>query len=126
MRCVVICSKNVTFAVATTIAFMSDCLERSCDLLKKCYLCSSNNNEARRHSFEIQVVICSKNVTFAVATTICCEFYLLLNSCDLLKKCYLCSSNNNIFVFNKKGGTVVICSKNVTFAVATTILTRTD
>ena len=40
-----------------------------CDLLKKCYLCSSNNNEMVFASSLFHVVICSKNVTFAVATT---------------------------------------------------------
>ena len=42
----------------------------SCDLLKKCYLCSSNNNYRIHCYFHNCVVICSKNVTFAVATTI--------------------------------------------------------
>ena len=41
--------------------------------------------------------------------------------CDLLKKCYLCSSNNNFCNIVSETALVVICSKNVTFAVATTI-----
>ena len=67
---VVICSKNVTFAVATTIVVVVSSHTLGCDLLKKCYLCSSNNNES----------ITSDRKAFG---------------CDLLKKCYLCSSNNN-------------------------------
>ena len=117
-----ICSKNVTFAVATTINFIIMTPKHSCDLLKKCYLCSSNNNERRAGELETVVVICSKNVTFAVATTISGATENPHNCCDLLKKCYLCSSNNNVNVITEVRIRVVICSKNVTFAVATTIL----
>ena len=92
-----------------------------CDLLKKCYLCSSNNNEMVFASSLFHVVICSKNVTFAVATTIIKDAVVVAESCDLLKKCYLCSSNNNCAICGGVFLAVVICSKNVTFAVATTI-----
>ena len=67
-----------------------------CDLLKKCYLCSSNNNRTMLYTLFDVVVICSKNVTFAVATTIATSGLKSTGCCDLLKKCYLCSSNNNI------------------------------
>ena len=93
---VVICSKNVTFAVATTIGSTIIYAGISCDLLKKCYLCSSNNNGTNTAAFLRRVVICSKNVTFAVATTICLMSAAEEAGCDLLKKCYLCSSNNNL------------------------------
>ena len=72
------------------------------------------------------VVICSKNVTFAVATTISAIITRMAFSCDLLKKCYLCSSNNNPKLRGKPCKHVVICSKNVTFAVATTIIRGID
>ena len=93
---VVICSKNVTFAVATTITYVSIFFAKSCDLLKKCYLCSSNNNVVSVLYNITYVVICSKNVTFAVATTIFLFKEVHRTGCDLLKKCYLCSSNNNL------------------------------
>ena len=67
-----------------------------CDLLKKCYLCSSNNNFVTTRFITCDVVICSKNVTFAVATTIQIAAKIHYHGCDLLKKCYLCSSNNNL------------------------------
>ena len=121
LNVVVICSKNVTFAVATTMGEMSASWQGCCDLLKKCYLCSSNNNELSYLIYIRSVVICSKNVTFAVATTIRMAITLFVDSCDLLKKCYLCSSNNNEWALLNRWPKVVICSKNVTFAVATTI-----
>ena len=116
-----ICSKNVTFAVATTISSQTWTPSTCCDLLKKCYLCSSNNNLTTGTSTISPVVICSKNVTFAVATTILFESAVTRHGCDLLKKCYLCSSNNNETDVVLTLLPVVICSKNVTFAVATTI-----
>ena len=117
-----ICSKNVTFAVATTIVLFKLTRFARCDLLKKCYLCSSNNNLRAPSRAAAPVVICSKNVTFAVATTIFRTEELTVISCDLLKKCYLCSSNNNCHHVRALCRHVVICSKNVTFAVATTIV----
>ena len=108
-------------AVATTIGFHARHPVVGCDLLKKCYLCSSNNNILVVNVTIKVVVICSKNVTFAVATTIFRFLFKEIHSCDLLKKCYLCSSNNNKTRTSPSSRTVVICSKNVTFAVATTM-----
>ena len=94
-RCVVICLKICTFAVATTTNLISLLQTTSCDLLENLYLCGSNNNLFIHRPHTILVVICLKICTFAVATTTERKKIRLKYCCDLLENLYLCGSNNN-------------------------------
>ena len=41
----------------------------SCDLLEKSYLCGINNNDRKRNTDRVFVVICLKSLTFVVSIT---------------------------------------------------------
>ena len=47
----------------------ADCRNRSCDLLKIHYLCGNKDNPLIRAAVGLNVVICSKFITFAVTKT---------------------------------------------------------
>ena len=69
IKCVVICSKFITFAVTKTIpAFLKENIE-CCDLLKIHYLCGDKDNKPHTCNNGQMVVICSKFITFAVTKT---------------------------------------------------------
>ena len=70
IKCVVICSKFITFAVTKTITFFVNNDHHSCDLLKIHYLCGDKDNERYLQDVNNWVVICSKFITFAVTKTI--------------------------------------------------------
>ena len=67
----------------------------SCDLLKIHYLCGRNDNVTGRTVASIEVVICSKFITFVVEMTTITIVDLNDGSCDLLKIHYLCGRNDN-------------------------------
>ena len=92
--CVVICSKFITFAVTKTTRPKSLFMSWCCDLLKIHYLCGDKDNERKqrdkwyvlwfaqnslplrwqrqlltKYTSTIEVVICSKFITFAVTKT---------------------------------------------------------
>ena len=69
---------------------------------------------------ESNVVNCSKNPIFAYAITTIIKPSPISNSCELLKKSYLCLCNNNDQFASSIDPAVVNCSKNPIFAYAIT------
>ena len=126
--------------------FQNGALRISCDLLEKSYLCGINNNKTTWSTILLHVVICLKNRTFVVSTTTSKSntfvrlslwfawkivplwyqqqqtntYSILITSCDLLEKSYLCGINNNWLRGDFTPDPVVICLKNRTFVVSTT------
>ena len=68
----------------------------------------------------MNVVICSKFITFAVTKTTQPKFLYGKTRCDLLKIHYLCGDKDNQGAGNREQQQVVICSKFITFAVTKT------
>ena len=68
----------------------------------------------------MQVVICSKFITFAVTKTTHMKAKAMVCRCDLLKIHYLCGNKDNGFPPRYISIPVVICSKFITFAVTKT------
>ena len=119
---VVICLKIRTFVVSATTRFFSNQPIKSCDLLENSYLCGISNNPNASISGVGTVVICLKIRTFVVSATTFVVFPYSKQSCDLLENSYLCGISNNISLFDKKRGSVVICLKIRTFVVSATTL----
>ena len=143
---VVICSKFITFVVEMTtlkplrrgtkplwfaqnslplwlkwqLAGNLQCLAIRCDLLKIHYLCGWNDNENMITGADRSVVICSKFITFVVEMTTRTNMHFVAGSCDLLKIHYLCGWNDNSNTKRTRRGSVVICSKFITFVVEMT------
>ena len=69
IKCVVICSKFITFAVTKTIKISRTKQDNSCDLIKIHYLCGDKDNGMKAFIILAEVVICSKFITFAVTKT---------------------------------------------------------
>ena len=104
IKCVVICSKFITFAVTKTTSLFTEKVsallwfaqnslplrwqrQRSttrsyrsicCDLLKIHYLCGDKDNARSELKWTRTVVICSKFITFAVTKTTRSDMYLLV------------------------------------------------
>ena len=172
MSCVVICLKNCTFVVSTTtrpnfrpslfwLWFAWKIVPLWCQQQRR----PADASAATRLWFAWKivplwcqqqqmleenpihhVVICLKNCTFVVSTTItfcniirntllwfawkivplwCQQQHLTQGGnptlrCDLLEKLYLCGVNNNALSYNLNNEEVVICLKNCTFVVSTT------
>ena len=93
-----------------------------CDLLKIHYLCGDKYNQDHWSLIMLQVVICSKFITFAVTNTTILGTPKVTISCDLLKIHYLCGDKYNVTFNNIVPVEVVICSKFITFAVTNTTL----
>ena len=68
----------------------------SCDLLKIHYLCGDKDNVQYYKANMLNVVICSKFITFAVTKTTKNIQIFMEASCDLLKIHYLCGDKDNI------------------------------
>ena len=117
---VVICSKFITFAVTKTTRLLVPCRPVCCDLLKIHYLCGNKDNVVFISFFLLDVVICSKFITFAVTKTTLMFADCRNRSCDLLKIHYLCGNKDNPLIRAAVGLNVVICSKFITFAVTKT------
>ena len=146
---VVICLKNRTFAVSQTShtcktrlpprlwfawkivllqyhkhpGHYEDHPHGSCDLLEKSYFCSITNIRSKGTSWELNVVICLKNRTFAVSQTSVGFGSGEKPCCDLLEKSYFCSITNIQHDVRAVRIPVVICLKNRTFAVSQTSTT---
>ena len=90
-----ICLKNRTFAVSQTTADLASTTDFCCDLLEKSYFCSIANNSSFWHRWQVRVVICLKNRTFAVSQTTFWKNPIRALRCDLLEKSYFCSIANN-------------------------------
>ena len=92
---VVICSKFITFAVTKTTAKNWRIEQMCCDLLKIHYLCGDKDNFGKSRARMVDVVICSKFITFAVTKTTVTIIILINLRCDLLKIHYLCGDKDN-------------------------------
>ena len=68
----------------------------------------------------MDVVICSKFITFVVEMTTDHKLLFVYSSCDLLKIHYLCGRNDNFTILKIVYHGVVICSKFITFVVEMT------
>ena len=68
----------------------------------------------------LNVVICSKFITFAVTKTTYAFYSRVDGCCDLLKIHYLCGDKDNDSAKALRLRSVVICSKFITFAVTKT------
>ena len=117
-----ICLKSLTFVVSITTCKTKHGKPSCCDLLEKSYLCGINNNNSfflYRCNF---VVICLKSLTFVVSITTNWVCMVMMMSCDLLEKSYLCGINNNKRSSQQISHNVVICLKSLTFVVSITTL----
>ena len=93
-------------------------------MLKIHYLCGNKDNSLEVCNVNLNVVICSKFITFAVTKTTPITPLLKMQSCDLLKIHYLCGNKDNNWRYKHRIEGVVICSKFITFAVTKTTLLK--